>query len=75
LLCNYSKEFVKMAEKATGTAKNQNITNPKRLSLEVKRNNSYAPQPGLYYERYHRRNITISITVLFVRGEREKKKL
>jgi hypothetical protein len=27
----------------------------------------------LYYERYHRRNITISITILFVRGEREKK--
>jgi hypothetical protein len=27
---------------------------------------------GIYYERYHRRNITISITILFVRGEREK---
>jgi hypothetical protein len=26
----------------------------------------------LYYERCHRRNITISITILFVRGEREK---
>jgi hypothetical protein len=28
---------------------------------------------GLYYERYHRRNITISIIILFVRGEKEKK--
>jgi hypothetical protein len=28
---------------------------------------------GLYYERYHRRNITISITILFVPGERKKK--
>jgi hypothetical protein len=27
---------------------------------------------GLYYERYHRRNIAISITILFVRGETEK---
>jgi hypothetical protein len=30
---------------------------------------------GIYYERYHRRNITISITILFVHGEREKKKI
>jgi hypothetical protein len=30
---------------------------------------------GLYYERYHRRNINISITILFVRGEREKAKI
>jgi hypothetical protein len=28
---------------------------------------------GLYYERYHRRNITIGITILFVCGKREKK--
>jgi hypothetical protein len=27
---------------------------------------------GLCYERYHRRNIIIRITILFVRGEREK---
>jgi hypothetical protein len=26
---------------------------------------------GLYYEKYRRRNITISIPILFVRGERE----
>jgi hypothetical protein len=30
---------------------------------------------GLCYERYHRRNITISITILFVNGERERKKI
>jgi hypothetical protein len=28
---------------------------------------------GINYERYHRRNITIGITILFVRGAREKK--
>jgi hypothetical protein len=27
---------------------------------------------GIYYEREYKRNITISITILFVRGEREK---
>jgi hypothetical protein len=29
---------------------------------------------GIYYERDYKRNITISITILFVRREREKKK-
>jgi hypothetical protein len=28
---------------------------------------------GFYYERNHRRNITISISILFVSGEREEK--
>jgi hypothetical protein len=28
---------------------------------------------GIYYERDYKRNITISITILFMRGEREKK--
>jgi hypothetical protein len=29
---------------------------------------------GLCYERYHTRNITISLTILFMHGERERKK-
>jgi hypothetical protein len=28
---------------------------------------------GIYHERDYKRNITISITILFVRGKREKK--
>jgi hypothetical protein len=28
---------------------------------------------GLYYKRYHKRDITISITILFLRGKRENK--
>jgi hypothetical protein len=30
---------------------------------------------GTYYERDYKRNITISITILFVHGEREQKKI
>jgi hypothetical protein len=30
---------------------------------------------GIYYERDYKRNITITITILFVRGERERKKI
>jgi hypothetical protein len=29
---------------------------------------------GIYYERDYKRNITISITILFLRGERDKNK-
>jgi hypothetical protein len=29
---------------------------------------------GIYYERYYKRDITVSLTILFVRGERERKK-
>jgi hypothetical protein len=29
---------------------------------------------GIYYEKDYNRNITISITILFVPGERERKK-
>jgi hypothetical protein len=29
---------------------------------------------GIYYERDYKGNITISITILFVRGEREREK-
>jgi hypothetical protein len=31
----------------------------------------YQYYEGIYYERDYKRNITISITILFVRGERE----
>jgi hypothetical protein len=35
---------------------------------------SYKYFKGIYYERDYKRNITIRITILFVHGEREKKK-
>jgi hypothetical protein len=48
-------------------------TSFQRFGRTPKKGVLYQYFEGLYYERYHRRNITISIKILFVLGEREKK--